>query len=199
MSKPKNQYAKNKKKQNLLGSITATQETKGKPLASGLETLKDLAIGVIGGGVAGAIVNKYSLVTGAVVTGIGHFTKSRIATSFGIGMMASGVYRKAQTVSGVSQGGLAGAKERVMAFKENLTEKLFLDKILKKKAETTNGVGEVQYFLPNGNQAGELDLTALDRIEKQIAESATAYSQVSGMGELSGELNEPLDLGSRNY
>lgn len=192
----KNQYEKSKTKKNLLGAITAEQETEGNVAGSGIETAKDLVIGVIGGGIAGAIAGKFSLLAGAVVTGIGHYKKSRLATSFGIGMMASGTYRNAETMSGLTQGGLAGAKERVMSFKDAMTEKLFLDKILKKKTEATNGVGEVRYFLPsNENQAGELDLSALDRIEKQVAQSAAQYSQVSGMG----ELGEPLDLGSHNY
>lgn len=187
----KNKYERESAKKGILGSLTQEQNTKGNITGSGIETAKDLLFGVVGGGVAGAIAGRFSLLAGAIVTGIGHFKKSRLATSLGIGMMASGTLKATQTVSGVD--GLEGAKERVMSLKDGLTEKLFLDKILKKKtAEATNGMGDVQYFLP-GNEArleGDLDLSALDRIERQVTASAEQYKQVNGMGSLEGEMGD---------
>ncbi len=182
----KNQYEKRSAKKSFLGSITETQETKGDIKGSLIETGKDLVIGVIGGGLVGAMIGKTSLLIGAAVTGIGHYTKNRLASIFGFGMMASnGFQPKTNGVSGVENPDmLEGAKERAIAFKDSFSEKLFLDKILKKKEatpETTNGIGDVQYFTYPEEQsqlgASDIDLSVLDQIEQQVAQSAANYRQ----------------------
>ena len=85
----KNQYQKRSRKKSLLGEIVETQETKGDVKGSLIETGKDLVIGVIGGGIVGALIGKTSLLIGAAVTGIGHYANNRLASIFGFGMMAS--------------------------------------------------------------------------------------------------------------
>lgn len=201
MSKGQNQYSKDKKRQSLLGSITAEQNTKDNLAGSGIETLKDVAIGGILGGVAGAAAGRFSFLGGAAVTFLGHLKQNRLAKSIGVGMMASSAFQTASQsqVSGIEKGGLEGAKERVMAFKDSLSQKLFLDKLLKKKAAsttTTNGVGEVQYFVyPNTQPAleSDMDFSALNRLENQIAQSASSYQKsvagtdMGGLGDLNDE------------
>jgi hypothetical protein len=174
-----NSYEKKAKKKELLGFIPDTGNVK----QAAMDTGRDLLIGAIGGGLAGAVLGRSSLLVGIAVTGISNYLKLKAGTSFGIGLMAAGGYQAISSVNGPSLSGFEGVKERVQAFKEDLKQKLFLDKILKTKKtdEAVSGVGEVQYFTyPGGN---ELEgNAALDHIEQQIAASAEAYDaqQVSG-------------------
>lgn len=173
-----NSYEKKARKKHLLGFIPDT----GNPKQAAIDTGKDLLIGAIGGGLAGAILGRSSLLVGIAVTGISNYLKLRAGTSFGIGMMAAGGYQTISSVNGTSQNGFDGIKERMEAFKEDLKQKLFLDKILKTKKteEAVSGVGDVQYFTYPGNELN--GNAALDHIEQQIAASAEAYDaqQVSG-------------------
>lgn len=203
MENKKNQYEKAAKKKSLLGSITSDLETKGDVKNTVIETGKDLLIGVVGGGVVGAAIGRASLAIGAVVTAVGHYTKSRLASIFGLGMMASNGFQKTdKPVSGIEdQNMLEGVKERVMTYKDSLSQKLFLDKLIKskkteeKKAEATNGVGEVQYFVYPGSKELEgteeskaLDMGALEDIEQQMAESAGQFELQNKSG--SNEMGE---------
>jgi hypothetical protein len=182
-----NSYEKKARKKYLLGFIPDTGNVK----QAAIDTGKDLLIGAIGGGLAGAVLGRSSLLVGIAVTGISNYLKLRVGTSFGIGMMASGGYQTITSVNGTGQSGFEGVKERMQAFKEDLKQKLFLDKILKTKKtdEGTSGIGDVQYFTYPGNELnGD---AALDHIEQQIAASANAYDaeQISGsydydMGEI---------------
>lgn len=197
MDRKKNHYERQAKKKSLLGSITKDLDTKGDVKNSALETLKDIVVGVIGGGVVGAAIGRASLAIGAVVTGIGHYTKSRLASIFGVGMMASGGFQKQESVSGTeSTSMMDGMKERVKGFKDSLTQRLFLDKILKSKkdsTESTNGMGEVQYLVYPGNKENELEMNALERIERQVAESGEEFMKNQQM---KGTLPEDEDMGS---
>ena len=162
----KNSYAKAAQKKSLLGEITADLETKGDIKNTAIETLKDVVIGVVAGGVAGSAIGRASLLIGAAVTGLGHYYKSRLASVFGIGMMAANGFQQTDTqMKGTPkegmEGALEGAKERMMNFKDTFSQKLFLDKVLKskevkKEEETTKGIGEVQYFTyPENKELGE--------------------------------------------
>jgi hypothetical protein len=66
----------------------------------------------------------------------------------------------------------------VLAFKDSFSQKMYLDKIIKKKTATTvTGVGELQYF----NYANEVaGLAALSNVEDQIENSALSRLQMSG-------------------
>lgn len=207
----KNSYERASKKKSLLGAITKDLETKGDMKNSAIETLKDVVVGVVAGGVAGSAIGRASLIIGAAVTGLGHYYKSRLASIFGVGMMAANGYQQSGTqMQGTPKEGLEGliegAKERVMNFKDTFTEKLFLDKVRKKKEETkgqqTNGVGEVQYFTyPENKELGEgkeLDLTALDNLEKQVIESGESFQKKS-MGHLPSQEMSELDPNEMNY
>lgn len=202
MAKKKNKYQKEALKKALSGAGDASAIAKTKDAAT--ELGKDIVVGVIGGGVAGAALGRLSFVVGAAVTGVGHFAKSRIASVLGLGMMASGTYQSMAGMNGKPTSGLEGVKERLLSLRDDMKRRVFLDKVLKAKPkktadEGTNGMGEVQYFLHPGNEeVGALDMSALDSIEKQIQESGERYSQVNGLqGQLSGEdemgMVEPSD------
>ena len=188
----KNKYEKKSRQKGLSGTPTAiTQDTKGNVKNSLMETGKDLLIGVIGGGVAGAVIGRASLILGAGVTLASYYFGSREAAMFGVGMMAANGFQKMTgTVNGPEDlEGLDGVKDRLLTFKDSFSQKLWLDKIIKKKpaAKPTNGLGEVQYFtypqqesLPVG-EVGEVDLSALDKIEEQIKQQAQQTAKpVSG-------------------
>lgn len=195
MSKKKNTKASKAKKAHVL-AIAKQLDTKGDAKNSAIESVKDLVVGVVGGGLAGAAVGKPSLLVGFGTSLIGHYMGSSLATSFGLGMMASGGYQiSSGAVNGLS--GLDGAKERMKAFKDNIKQRLYLDKIIKpkqaeEKEESTNGMGSVQYFKYPQQQNQELDMSGLDEIENAIARSGEQfqqrqmsgnYDEVSGMEE----------------
>jgi hypothetical protein len=179
MAKNKNSYKKAALKKALSGTEDATTGEKMKDAAT--ELGKDLVVGVIGGGVAGAVLGRLSFIVGAAVSGVGHFAKSRIASALGLGMMASGTYQSLSGMNGKPASGLDGVKERLLALKDDMKKRIFLDKVLKAKPEEkteetgTNGLGQVQYFLyPNTEESmGELDMSALDKIHQSIQNSAT--------------------------
>ena len=209
----KNSYERASQKKSLLGEITKDLETKGDLKNTAIETLKDVVIGVVAGGVAGSAIGRASLLIGAAVTGLGHYYKSRLASVFGVGMMAANGFQQTDTqMKGTPkdglEGALEGAKERMMNFKDTFGQKLFLDKIMKskeqkKEEETTKGVGEVQYFTyPEKKELGEsneLDLTALDKLEKQVIESGNAFSKNHGTGNLPANEMGELDPSEQNF
>lgn len=167
--------SKYKRKRALHGTETA-KATSVKVKESAIQTGKDLLIGVIGGGIAGAVIGKPSLLIGIGVTGYGHFANKPTLSTFGIGMMASSGFT-AQGTNGVDGFSAEDVKARVMSFKDSIASKLFLDKIIKKKTEeNTNGVGAVQYYeYPNENK--ELDFSALDRLHNQVVQSGIDYKK----------------------
>lgn len=181
MSKKKSTKASKAKKAHVL-AIAQELDTKGDAKNSAIESVKDLVVGVIGGGLAGAAVGKPSLLVGFGTSLIGHYMGSSMATSFGLGMMASGGYQiSSGAVNGLS--GLDGAKERMKAFGTNIKQRLYLDKIIKPKEESkekeegTNGVGSVQYFKYPQKETQELDMSGLDEIENAIARSGEQFQQ----------------------
>lgn len=173
--------AKKKKNKNSVSKVRVMAllhplSTKGDIKNSGIETLKSLGFGVIGGGVAGAAVGKSSLAWGALATFAGHFVQSPPLTSFGLGMMACGGYQIGQgAVNGSPLSGLDGAKERVKAFTSNLKERMYLDKIMRKD-DSVNGLDAVQYFKYPGGETQQIDMGSLDNIERQISMSADQFA-----------------------
>ena len=165
-----------------------------------ISTVRDLVVGVVVGGAVGAAIGKPSLIIGAVVTGVGHYKKIPLATLMGIGMMAAnGFQSNGTTVKGVDKDVVDGIKDRLEAYKESFQEKLFLDKILKKK-EPVNGMGKVQYFsYPNAeNFSGNnnaLDMSELDRIQEHIHQSAQDFAERNNVHGLEGA-NEWMETGN---
>lgn len=214
MGKNKNSYQKAALKKTLSGTADASTGAKVKDAAT--ELGKDLVVGVIGGGIAGAVLGRLSFVVGAAVTGVGHYAKSRIASALGLGMMASGTYQAMSGMNGKPASGLNGIKERLLALKDDMKKRIFLDKVLKAKEkkeektdEGTNGLGQVQYFVhPNSEESmGAIEMNELDKIQKQIQESGMKYNQVTGVevdllsGEedLNGSEMGEVDPSEKNY
>jgi hypothetical protein len=178
MANSKNSYQKAAQKKALNGTGDGSTGAKVKDAAT--ELGKDIVVGVIGGGVAGAALGRLSFLVGAAVSGVGHFSKSRIASALGLGMMASGTYQAVSGMNGKPAEGLQGVKERLLALKDDMKKRIFLDKVLKAKEKKedengTNGLGQVQYFLyPNSEESvGELDMSSLDKIHQEIQNNAT--------------------------
>jgi len=166
--------SKYKRKRGLHGTDTAKGTTHNVK-ATAIQTGKDLLIGVIGGGIAGAVIGKPALLIGVGVTGYGHYANKPTLTTFGIGMMASSGFNSG--TNGVDGFSVEDVKTRVMNFKDSFTSKLFLDKFIKPKTEeTANGFGAVQYYdYPQENK--ELDLSALDRLQAQVVQSGIDYKK----------------------
>ena len=183
MAKQNNQYKQNARKKNFLKGMNEELPTKGNVKNTVLETGKDLLVAVLGGGLIGSAIGRPSLAIGLVTTGTGHYTQNRLLTLLGIGMMAANGFQKSKAVNGLE--GLDGVKERLMAYKENFSEKLYLDKIIKPKKqeeESTNGMGNVQYFKYPQSENKELDMGSLDNIEQEITRLGEQYErkQMSG-------------------
>lgn len=202
--------SKYKRKRALHGAVTANKTVSEKVKDSAIQTGKDLLIGVIGGGIAGAVIGKSSLLIGAAVTGYGHYAEKPTVATFGIGMMAaSGFNAGTNSTQGIDGFSKEDMKARLMNFKDSFTSKLFLDKILKKKQKTeegTKGVGAVEtYTYPQ--ESKELDFSALNRLENQILQSGAEYQKsVQGMTEeeetpetVQGNFEEEMEFSTASY
>jgi hypothetical protein len=180
----KNKFQRNANKKKMMNNITQTLPTKGNIKNSAIESGKDLLIGVVAGGFAGSAIGRPSLIVGFLTSGIGHYLDNKLLTSAGLGMMASNSFmpKSVQGFEGVEGlEGLEGVKERVQAFKESLTYKVYLDKVKgfkMSKPKAVSGMGEVQYFsYPNNMLEGAGDeLAFLNQIENQIANTALPVS-----------------------
>lgn len=179
MAKAKNRYEKKAKKKHFLSGMNQRLATKGDLKNSALETGKDLLVGVIGGGLIGAAIGRPSLLIGLAVTGAGHYSDNKLATIFGVGMMAANGFQTGKATNGLS--GLEGVKERMQSYKESFSEKLFLDKLMKAKATAPKTVGELQYFTHPGSD-WQSSLAALDSIEEQVEESGREFQQLNEGG-----------------
>jgi hypothetical protein len=190
--KPRN--ARNAKRKNILHGFSSELATKGSVKNTALETGKGILVGVLGGGLIGAAIGRPSLLVGIITTGLGHYSGNKLTQLLGLGIMAASGFQKNTTVSGLE--GLEGIKERMQAYKESFSEKLYLDKLKKKglNTGTTSGFGELQYFTyPNG------DLAALDAIEDQLSESAMQFQGSLPESEFGENDFGALDLGDQNF
>jgi hypothetical protein len=197
--KRKSRKAKKTARKNFMQGFGSELQTKGDLKNTALETGKGILVGVLGGGLIGAAIGRPSLLVGIITTGVGHYSGNKLTQLLGVGLMASSGFQKATGVSGVEGlEGLDGVKERLQAFKESFSEKLYLDKLKKKgiTASTTSGFGELQYFsYPNQ------DLAALDAIESQLTDSAMQFQGSLPDTEFSGAEEEfgDIDLAEQNF
>jgi hypothetical protein len=179
--KKKNRYDQQARRAGFINDIKNGLSTKGNIKNTAIETGKDLLIGVVGGGLLGAAIGRPSLLAGIAVTGAGHFTGQRLISLVGMGMMAAGGFKNSAAVSGME--GLDGVKERLLAYRDSMKEKLYLDKIMKKKPVA--GIGNLQYFnYPDELQGLQGGLAALDSIDQQLEESAMGRLQMGGIGDM---------------
>ncbi len=148
-------------------------------------TVLDFVVGAFVGGAIGSALGKWSILAGVATNYIGHRYEIHAVSSMGVGMMACGYANPKGTVNGVEgtaddMYGLEGAKDRAIAYGKNFAQKLWLDKVipaLKEDATPVSGLGEVQYFVyPNEAPVGQLDMSALERLESQLKQSAQQYA-----------------------
>ncbi|MBA3680496.1 MAG: hypothetical protein H0W73_04935 [Bacteroidetes bacterium] len=116
----------------------------GKALVSPLKQtgeglLRDVAIGVIGGGLASALLGRYSFLLGLGLTGYGHYSENKMLSALGLGMMASGTF-SALTGKDQDKNKPIGEKvtERFGAFKSEMKRKLWLDYFEENKGKKKN-------------------------------------------------------------
>lgn len=200
MAKPKKKgrYTKKGKRQTMMQGFGSELKTEGNMKNTAIETGKGILVGVLGGGLLGAAIGKPSFIVGIITTGVGHYSGNKLTQMLGIGMMAANGFNKSTaTVSGIE--GLDGVKERLQAFKESFSEKIYLDK-LKKKGITggaTSGFGDLQYFSYPNN-----DLAALNAIEEQLTDSAMQFQgslPESDFGEVENEMGDFGDVTEQNF
>ncbi len=186
----KNSYQKKATKKGFMSGLNEGLPTKGNVKNSVMETGMTLLVAVLGGGFIGAAIGRPSLLAGIATTGAGHYTQNRLLQLLGVGMMASNGFQKGNAVNGLE--GLDGVKERLQAYRETFSQKLYLDKLMKKKAAADGvitGIEDLQYFTyPDTSMNGSL--AALDDIEGQIAESARQFQ-----GRIANTGNYDFDMG----
>lgn len=183
--------------------LAAAKSPKQKAMNSGLSLLQDIGVGIVGGGLAGSMIGRHSFVAGLLTSFGGYYTGNTIISTLGFGMMAANGFQTAKGQPEVPVQGLEGfdfkqelenAKQRVLNFRDNFAEKLYLENVLKN--DDLNGLGEVDYYL----HGGEDDAVAeLDRLEQQLVSSAMDFQEsqkLSGYdfeneeGEIMGELDD---------
>lgn len=214
-----NTYEKNARKKSVMEKLrefdsiaNQSHATKGQWLASAGELAKDLLIGVGAGALLAKITSPASFYVGLPITYAGYMLGSRSLTSLGLGTMSYGV------VSSLGMGAVGGKttmKEKFHELGQEFKQRLLLDKMLKsKKADTStppatttpvSGTEKVRYFMyPDQGQVsgpGDLDMSALERLNAQVEQSARAYKaqnpeprqSVSGLaGALQEMMNERI-------
>lgn len=148
-----------------------------------------LLLTAIAAGGVGAVFGKHSLIAGIPVTLFGIHKNNKYIVAAGLGLTLSNGFQKkteaqpAPTVEGFDMKVIATeAKDRVGNFFKNFGEKLYLPKA----TEGTAGLGEdeeVTYFV-NPYSSKDLDMSAIDRVQEQIAEM---NRNVSGLSEVERE------------
>ncbi len=213
MAKKKGNAAGNAKNSKLMKSLTSSLPTKNNIKNTALETAKDVA-GVVAGGFAGAAIGKPSLLVGIGLAAVGHFIDAPLATSLGIGVMASNGFQgtgSTNGIDGMDGMDIASVKARVNAYKDSFLQKTYIDKIIAKKegatAKETSGIGTLQFFnhsneyTDNTINGGYDDMAGLDSIEQQVLQSGMAHmrnNNIEGLEDIEGLDDYPL-TDARDY
>lgn len=186
-------YDLRSKRRALAGDVFYSETKPNNKLKTTAEGIgRDVLIGVFGGGLASALLGKYSFIIGLGVAGFGHYSENKALSALGLGMMASGTFR---ALTGKTQDEKKPKseriKERLEIFKEELKQKFFLDKVLSEKqpeqktkekaTETkqeepavTNDANEevISGFNPKTEKEKTFLKTEIDRIKKEVEEEA---------------------------
>lgn len=171
----KKRNAKNKKKQ--ANALFGTAPVMAHPVVQTVTKGGLVILAAIAAGGAGAALGKHSLLAGIPVTLLGFHKKNSYLIAAGLGLTLSNGFQNqnkttVQGVNGFDMKQMAEeAKDRVGTFFKNFSEKLYLNKAAEPSA--TNGLAgegeQVTYFVnPYGNTK-ELDMSAIDRLQEQIA------------------------------
>lgn len=161
-------------------ALTGTGNVMEHPVAQAVAKGGLVLLTAIAAGGAGAALGKHSLIAGVPVTLVGFHKKNPYIIAAGLGLTLSNGFQNqnktATNVQGVDGFDLKqvaeGAKDRVGTFFKNFSEKLYLDK---GEPSATAGLAgdnkedQVTYFVNPYNDSKELDMSAIDRIQEQIA------------------------------
>ena len=163
---------KNKQGNALFGTAPVMEH----PIAQTVTKGGLVLLAAIAAGGAGAALGKHSLLAGIPVTLVGFHKKNPYIIAAGLGLTLSNGFQnqnKTTTVQGVDGFDMKliaeQAKDRVGTFFKNFSEKLYISKA---EPTATNGLAgeeQVTYFVNPYNNAKELDMSAIDRIQEQIA------------------------------
>jgi len=136
-------------------------------------------LAAIAAGGAGAALGKHSLLAGIPVTLIGFHKKNPYIIAAGLGLTLSNGFQNqnkttVQGVDGFDMKQIAEqAKDRVGTFFKNFSEKLYISKAAEPSSTAglagENSEDQVTYFVNPYNDTKELDMSAIDRLQEQIA------------------------------
>lgn len=158
------------------GALSGVALDKDNPIVATLTEGGLLLLAAIAAGGAGAALGKHSLIAGVPVTLFGIHKKNKYIVAAGLGLtLSNGFQPKTQSESTQGIDGFdvkqiaTQAKDRIGTFFKNFSEKLYLAP--KKDAGTAglSGDEQVTYFVNPYANSG-LDMSALDRVQEQIAE-----------------------------
>jgi len=146
-------------------------------------------LAAIAAGGAGAALGKHSLIAGIPVALLGFHKKNPYIIAAGLGLTLSNGFQNQNNTAPVQ--GVDGfdikqiaeqAKDRVGTFFKNFSEKLYISKAAEPSATAglsgENGEEQVTYFVNPYNNAKELDMSAIDRIQEQIASMSGGMNAV---------------------
>jgi hypothetical protein len=174
---------RNKKRGKGLAGVTQVMEH---PVAQTVTKGGLVLLTAIAAGGAGAALGKHSLIAGIPLALIGYHKKNNYLMAAGLGLCLSNGFQNPNKTTEPMQGvdGLdfkqiaEGAKDRVSTFFKNFSEKLYIG-----KPEPTAGLegkdDQVTYFVNPYNSAKELDMSAIDRIQEQIANMSKGTAGLS--------------------
>lgn len=165
------------KKQKQSGALFGTSQVMEHPVAQTVTKGGLMLLTAIAAGGAGAALGKHSLLAGIPVTLVGFHKKNPYIIAAGLGLtLSNGFQNQNKTVQGVDGFDMKQiaeqAKDRVGTFFKNFSEKLYIGKAEQTPTaglEGGNNEEQVTYFVNPYNEAKELDMSAIDRIQEQIA------------------------------
>lgn len=166
--------------------------------------LTDAGLSVLGGGLTSAILGRFSLPLGVIITGYGHYKKNNALRVLGIGIMASSSMAnriqndpKASAIEDISK--------RVKAFADELKAKLGLDllsmqKAAKQEATTSlNGINNAVVANTSITRAPTSETTAPEASlfeglnDETIKQQPVEAAEEQSTEPLHTELDEELD------
>jgi|GEM_PF-1919756 len=149
------------------------------PIAQTLTKGGLIVLAAIAAGGVGAALGRHSLLAGIPIALVGYHKKNPYVIAAGLGLTLSNGFQNKKKVMGTQ--GVDGfdlkaateqAKDRVGTFFKNFSEKLYLDKGTVSGTDGLEGESkeeQVTYFV-NPYSSKELDTSAIDRIQEQIAQ-----------------------------
>jgi len=171
----KNKQSKQKKGHALFGTTPVMEH----PVAQTVTKGGLVILAAIAAGGAGAALGRHSLIAGIPVTLFGFHRKNPYLIAAGLGLTLSNGFQNqnktaVQGVDGFDMKQIAEqAKDRVGTFFRNFSEKLYISKGAEPSATSglagEHGDEQVTYFVNPYNDNKDLDMSAIDRLQEQIA------------------------------